>query len=73
MVFEVGVVDVAVGRFDVCVMPGVWVFVGVSVDVAIVVGIDVDVFVREAVGVRVESTVQVIINCGDWVALFSRV
>ena len=59
MVFEVDVVAVAVGRFDVCVMLGVRVFVGG------VVGIDVDVFVREAIGVRVELTVQVIINCGD--------
>jgi hypothetical protein len=71
-VFDAGVVTVVVGEFGASVLPDVPVLAGVCV--AVTVGIDVvDVFVRVAVGVGVELTVQVIINCGDWVVLFSRV
>jgi len=60
-VFEADVVSVAVDGFDVGVRLGAWVFVGVCVGV-----------VRVAV-VEAESAVQVIINCGDRVILFSWV
>jgi hypothetical protein len=73
MVLGAGVVIVTVGRFDVCVMLGVQALVGVCVGAVVTVGIDVDAFVRAAVAVGVESTVQVISNCGDLVVLFSCV
>ena len=71
MVFDVGVVIVAAGGFDVGVMLDVPLPVGVCVGVA--VEVDVDVLVGTDVDVGVAPTVQVMINCGDRVLLFSWV
>ena len=71
MVLDVGAVIVVAGGFDVGVRLDVPLPVGVCVGAA--VEIDVDVLVSTDVDVGVAPTVQVMINCGDWVILFSWV